>query len=302
MTLPSLEKFVSEGQQDQSADNLRLQQLIRKVKGKPFYIWLVYKNRNPEDSFNNIIGLPRKGGIEFPLFDYERQVYQALFNPAIFNHRPATEAEITNYRQRHSDLLVNLPGQKDANISTEEERLRKERIDNIIYTQKVKHVAVLKAAGLGISELALRIIAWLCMRNDDLKGSQIVIFTGPRLELAVSLIERLKDMFRPHGITFSDKETVCNLNGVRIEAFPSYHADSARISKKDKVVLQSLWVKERRRQTVIEESIKVTYHPWHAFVSLWKLITYFYPLLLSYYISKTYFKLIDIFTSIFCMM
>jgi hypothetical protein len=48
------------------------------------------------------------------------------------------------------------------------------------------------------------------------------------LELAVTLISRLKDLFKNHGITFSDKETVCNLNGVRIEAFPSHHADSAR--------------------------------------------------------------------------
>ena len=74
----------------------------------------------------------------------------------------------------------------------------------------------------------IRWIIWLCLRNDDLKNSQVVIFTGPRLELAISLINRMKDLFKPHGIVFNDKETVLNLNGVRIEAFPSHHADSAR--------------------------------------------------------------------------
>lgn len=31
-----------------------------------------------------------------------------------------------------------------------------------------------------------------------------------------------------HDVTFTEKETVCNLQGTRIEAFPSHHADSAR--------------------------------------------------------------------------
>jgi hypothetical protein len=35
-------------------------------------------------------------------------------------------------------------------------------------------------------------------------------------------------LFKPLGITFTDKETVLNLNGVRIEAFPSHHATTAR--------------------------------------------------------------------------
>jgi hypothetical protein len=37
----------------------------------------------------------------------------------------------------------------------------------------------------------------------------------------------MKDLFKP-DISFNDKETVFNLNGVRIEAFPSHHSDSAR--------------------------------------------------------------------------
>jgi hypothetical protein len=56
----------------------------------------------------------------------------------------------------------------------------------------------------------------------------MIIFTGPRLELAVSLIQRMKSFFKPLGVTFDSKETVIELNSVRIEAFPSYHAATAR--------------------------------------------------------------------------
>jgi hypothetical protein len=104
----------------------------------------------------------------------------------------------------------------------------KERLAKVYSPRKNKHVAVLKATGLGISELILRFIAWLCLRDNELKGTQIILFTGPRLELAISLIRRLKEMFAPHSITFTDKETVCVLNGVRIEAYPSHHAATAR--------------------------------------------------------------------------
>jgi late competence protein required for DNA uptake (superfamily II DNA/RNA helicase) len=56
------------------------------------------------------------------------------------------------------------------------------------------------------------------------------IVTGPRIDLAITLIERLKKLFADKGLvsTFTNKETVMELNGVRIEAFPSHHLDSMR--------------------------------------------------------------------------
>ena len=94
---------------------------------------------------------------------------------------------------------------------------------------KDKHLWVLKSTGLGITEFFLRVIGWLCTRDDSLKGSQVCIVTGPRLELAITLIDRLKGLFYNNlGIVFSNKETVLELNGVRIEAFPSHHLDSMR--------------------------------------------------------------------------
>jgi hypothetical protein len=42
--------------------------------------------------------------------------------------------------------------------------------DDITNRQQHKHVAVIKATGLGITEFVLRWIAWMCVRNDDFKG------------------------------------------------------------------------------------------------------------------------------------
>ena len=70
-------------------------------------------------------------------------------------------------------------------------------------------------------------MAWLCLNDNRLSGSQMCIVTGPRIDLAITLIDRLKKLFT--GIaTFANKETVIELNGVRIEAFPSHHLDSMR--------------------------------------------------------------------------
>jgi hypothetical protein len=55
---------------------------------------------------------------------------------------------------------------------------------------------------------------------------------GPRIDLAIALIDRMKKLFaRSKGIAatpFDTKETVIELNGVKIEAFPSHHLDAMR--------------------------------------------------------------------------
>jgi hypothetical protein len=55
------------------------------------------------------------------------------------------------------------------------------------------------------------------------------IVTGPRIDLAITLIDRMKRLFAGKGlIAFDTKETVVELNGVKIEAFPSHHLDAMR--------------------------------------------------------------------------
>jgi hypothetical protein len=59
------------------------------------------------------------------------------------------------------------------------------------------------------------------------------IVTGPRIDMAVGLIARLKSLFTDNmsasgAITFDTKENVIILNGVHIEAYPSHHLDAMR--------------------------------------------------------------------------
>src|ERR687885_760664 len=75
----------------------------------------------------------------------------------------------------------------------------------------------------------LRFMAWLWLKDDSLSGSQMSIVTGPRIELAIALIDRMKGLFRGKGsLVFDTKETVIELNGVKVEAFPSHHLDAMR--------------------------------------------------------------------------
>ena len=94
-----------------------------------------------------------------------------------------------------------------------------------------------KATGLGITEFMLRFMAWLCLRNDDCNGSQMVIITGPNQELAIKLIKRLKGLFEPFNIHFDSKETVITLNDCEIQAYPSNHIDAFRSLTNPKFIL-----------------------------------------------------------------
>jgi hypothetical protein len=90
-----------------------------------------------------------------------------------------------------------------------------------------KHLWIKKATGLGISEFMLRFMAWLCLKDNALSGSQMCIVTGPRIDLAIALIDRMKKLFAGKNIsTFDTKETVIELNDVKIEAFPSFRCNA----------------------------------------------------------------------------
>jgi len=92
---------------------------------------------------------------------------------------------------------------------------------------KDKHLWIKKATGLGVTEFFLRFMAWLCLRNDNYRNSQMCIVTGPNIDIAIKLIKRMKSLFEQKlGLTFSNKETVLELNGCRIEAYPSDHIDA----------------------------------------------------------------------------
>jgi hypothetical protein len=136
--------------------------------------------------------------IEKPFYDYQKLLLDALLIPGFLNSSPSNRS------------LTRKPA-------------------NVLYPFKEKHLFIKKATGLGVSELFLRFMAWLCLYNDDYRDSQMVIVTGPNQELAIKLIKRMKGLFADKlGVTFDSKETVLNLNGCNIEAYPSNHIDAFR--------------------------------------------------------------------------
>ena len=73
--------------------------------------------------------------------------------------------------------------------------------------------------------------------TTTIEDSQMVIVTGPNQELAIKLIKRMKALFERLGITFDSKETVIELNGCSIEAYPSNHIDAFRSLTNPKFIL-----------------------------------------------------------------
>jgi hypothetical protein len=107
--------------------------------------------------------------------------------------------------------MIGLPtkeGEEKA-IFDYEEILYDSLLDNESYNAafKHKHLWVKKATGLGVTEFFLRLMVWLCLRNDDYRNSQMCIVTGPNIDIAIKLIKRMKALFEPKlHVTFDSKE------------------------------------------------------------------------------------------------
>ena len=196
------------------------------LKGLPFWKWDKEEHRkqavvtNGKCCFNHVCGLPTKDKKEYPLFDYEKILY---------------------------DSLLSVDG-----------------------TFKDKHLWVKKATGLGVTEFMLRLMAWLCTRDETFDGSQMCIVTGPNIEMATKLIKRTKGIFEPKlGLTFSNKETVLELHGCTIEAFPSNHIDSYRALDNPKFILldESDFFRKGEQEEVrhVSEKIHRKVKPLHCY-------------------------------------
>jgi hypothetical protein len=63
-------------------------------------------------------------------------------------------------------------------------------VSNLLqHTFKHKHLWVKKATGLGVTEFFLRLMAWLCLQDDDYRNSQMCVVTGPNQDIAIKLIK-----------------------------------------------------------------------------------------------------------------
>lgn len=175
---------------------------LEQLKGKQFWLWNSFQHKSMhgkkeslikrECCFNHMIGLPKKNGIEMPMFDYEGILYNCLM--------------VDSYQN----------GTSTSNVL-------------LLYPHKVKHLACLKSSGLGLTEFFLRFMVWLCVKDDKLKGTDMLIITAPRINLAIDLINRIKKLFYDKlKVTFDSKETTVVINNVRIHAIPSHNISAGR--------------------------------------------------------------------------
>ena len=92
MTLKDLRKRFSPRQEDQELDSFFLSEqspaiteALEKLRGKPFWIWSKsehieeYNRTEGNCCTNHVLGLPRKGNVALPLFDYEKLILDELF-------------------------------------------------------------------------------------------------------------------------------------------------------------------------------------------------------------------------------
>jgi hypothetical protein len=144
----------------------------------------------------------------------------------IWNKEEHMQADLDNDGDCCFNHIIGLPKKDDVEkpIFDYEQRLH-----DLLEIDKKKYIWIKKSTGLGVTEFFLRYISWICTRDNAMKDNKrICIVTGPRIDLAVTLVDRLKNLFSNAGVLFNTKETVLELNGCIIEAFPSHHLDAMR--------------------------------------------------------------------------
>ena len=152
MTFKDLRKRIN----GSSADPQRLQQqtrLFNICRDKSFWIW--------DQRQHKLQDMTTKG--------------YCCFNHVIgLPKKEAVEKPIFDYEKLLFDCLL------DNNYS-----------NNLNHTFKHKHLWMKKATGLGVTEFFLRLMAWLCLINNDYRNSQMCIVTGPNIDIAIKLIRSL---------------------------------------------------------------------------------------------------------------
>jgi hypothetical protein len=144
------------------------------------------------------------------------------------NKREWTPEEFEEFKQKQIELETHVINDKHSNMSVTHQNFLAERQRRLTYPFKNKHVWIKKSTGIGATEFLIRIMVWLATRDNQLSGTNMCIVIGPRVETSIGIINRIKKLFEPHGIFFDSKQTVVNINGVNITAYPSDHLDSMR--------------------------------------------------------------------------
>lgn len=91
-----------------------------------------------------------------------------------------------------------------------------------------RYIRVKKAAGMGMTTFFLYLIAWLCVRDDQYNKDQMVIVTGPRLELASEELDRLEALFYHTDYVPKKVGKKLTINGCTVQSYPSHTFNTAR--------------------------------------------------------------------------
>jgi hypothetical protein len=154
MTFRDLQKLME--QEQSTTDSVAMQDLQRKLRDRPFYIWSSDRHKSaamPSSKvqgyccFNHIIpaGLPKKNAKEFPLFDYEHTVYRTLTEDGYLNARSPTQEEEQRFTQLEIELERNIVSSKKESIKKAQSDFLKYKDNALIYPFKKKHVWIKKA-------------------------------------------------------------------------------------------------------------------------------------------------------------
>lgn len=187
-------------QQNSKTD--RLNSDISVFRDKPFWIWdseehrIAYSQSNGTCCFNHIIGLPEKDHL--------------------IGKNTLPDGTVQYITENKVHPLYDF---------------QKEILDAL---ENFRYIFLLKATGLGATEILLRWICWKALKDDTYKGRQAVIVTGPAQELALKFIQRIERFFQ-----HDDYLKKCSyqpvavgehiiVNEVLIQAYPSHNFKRAR--------------------------------------------------------------------------
>jgi hypothetical protein len=190
-------------------DRLRVRQnssLLSVFRGKPFWIWdsaehqAAFERTGGLCCFNHIIGLPEK--------------------EHLVGKEEIGEGQVRYLTETRTHPLYDF---------------QKQIIESL---ENYRYVFLLKSTGLGATELLLRYICWLALKDDRYAGKQAVIVTGPAQELAVKFIARVERFFdnevragkslKPLAYQPRAVGEYIVINGVLIQAYPSHNFKRAR--------------------------------------------------------------------------
>jgi len=129
----------------------------------------------------------------------------------------------TNKTFREFNEIIGLPRKDQDGFKDVVHPIYDYETDLIKRIMKYQHLWMLKSRGLGITEIILRFLSWLCLSSDSYAGRYFHIITGVTEKKAAMLIQRMENIlkFNYPDIKFESKYTELKLNQTIIQAFPT---------------------------------------------------------------------------------